>query len=161
MTIRTRLAAMERFGRDIQGIRPLLKRFEGRCEVFRSSDFEPDNFKSERAGRSLDLVHLEDRRGIIGVAHDRQPAKVGDNLAEEIETLATEIAGLARQACEIAARARQILRDQPAAERLCSAVPQLSTIGIAEVASFTAPAAVPDVRITSTLRRTNSAAIAA
>ena len=107
----------ERFGRDIQGIRPLLKRFEGRCEVFRSSDFEPDNFKSERAGRSLDLVHLEDRRGIIGVAHDRQPAKVGDNLAEEIETLATEIAGLARQACEIAARARQI-RDQPAAERL-------------------------------------------
>ena len=117
-----------------------------------------DDLEAERAGRCLNLAHLQHGGGIADIGHDRQPAKTGDDLAQKLESLAGKIGCLERQAGDVAARSRQA-RDETAADRiarhrkddrddrcrlLCRERPRC-----------------PDVTMTSTLSRTNSAAISA
>ena len=76
-----------------------------------------DDLEAERAGRCLNLAHLQHGVGIADIGHDRQPAKTGDNLAQEFEPLAGKIGLLDRQAGDVAARSRQT-RDEAGADRV-------------------------------------------
>ena len=69
------------------------------------------DLNAERARRCLNLAHFQHGSGTADVGHDRQPAKTGKNLAQHLETLASHIALLKRQAGEVAARLREA-RDQ-------------------------------------------------
>ena len=156
--MRIRLVVHERVGNDIKCLRAALERLEGGRDILRSPDFECGDIEAKRAGRCLNLAHLQHGVGIADIGHDRQPAETGDNLAQEFEPLASKIGLLDRQAGDVAARSRQA-RDQAGADRVSATA---KTIGMTDVACFAArTAAVPDVTMTSTLSRTNSAAISA
>ena len=72
-----------------------------------SSDFEGGDLKADRAGRRLNVVHLQHAGGITDVGQDRQPAETGDNLAQEFDSLASKIGLLVGEAGNIAAWSRQ------------------------------------------------------
>jgi hypothetical protein len=91
------------------------------------------------------------------MGHDRQPAETGNNLAQQFEALASKIGRLERQASDVAARSRQTCEKPLPTGSFATA----NTIGMTDVACFAARSAVPDVTITSTFSRTNSAAISA
>jgi len=55
--------------------------------------------------------------GIAGIGQHRQPGEIGDDLAQNLEPFAAEIALLVRQAGDVAARPRQG-RDQAIADRV-------------------------------------------
>ena len=97
----------ERVGTKIKCIRAVLERLEGGCDVLRSPDFGCSDLKAERAGRCLDLAHLQHGGGIAHISHDRQPAKTGYDLAQQFEFLASSIRCLVRQTGDVAARSRQ------------------------------------------------------
>ena len=84
----------ERVGHDIKCVGAALERLEGGRDILRSPDFECDDLKAERAGRCLNLAHLQHGGGIADIGHDRQPAETGDNLAQEFESLAGKIGRL-------------------------------------------------------------------
>ena len=115
--MRTRLVVSERVGTDVKCLRAALERLEGGRDILRSPDFERGDLEAERAGRRLNLAHLQHGGGIADIGHDRQPAQTGDNLAQEFEPLAGRIGCLVRQAGDVAARSRQT-RDQAAADRV-------------------------------------------
>ena len=115
--MRIRLVFVERVDSDIKCVRAALERLEGGRDILRSPDFEWDDFEAERAGRCLNLAHLQHGGGIADIGHDRQPAETGDNLAQEFESLAGKIGRLHRQAGDVAARSRQTC-DQAAADRV-------------------------------------------
>ena len=133
--MRIRLVHYERVGHDIKCIRAALERVEGGRDILRSPDFECGDLEAERAGRCLNLAHLQHGDGIADIGHDRQPAETGDNLAQKFEPLASEIGRLDRQAGDVAARSRQGSRPgrcrpgPPAAAK---------TIGMTDVACFAA-----------------------
>ena len=156
--MRIRLVIYERVATDIKCIRAALERLEGGRDILRSPNFECRDFEAERAGRCLNLAHLQHGGGIANIGHDRQSAKTGDNLAQEFESLASKIGELDRQAGDVAARSRQT-SDQAAADRVrrrreddrddrCRLLCREMT-------------AASCVTMTSTLSRTNSAAISA
>ena len=98
------------------------------------------------------------RSGIAGIGQNRQPAQTGDNLAQELEALAGKIGSCSRQAGDVTARScqdsrRGRCRPDPAPSRTQSGSPMSPAL-------LRGPAGVV-VRMTSTLRRTNSAAISA
>ena len=107
----------ERIDHNIKCVRLALERLEGGRDILRSPDFECGDFEAERAGRGLDLAHLQHGCGIADIGHDRQPAEAGDNLAQEFEPLAGKIGRLDRQSGDVAARSRQTC-DQAAADRV-------------------------------------------
>ena len=86
--MRTRLVLVSGSPTDIKCLRAALERLEGRRDILRSPDFERDDLEAERAGRCLDLAHLQHGGGIVDIGHDRQPAETGDDLAQEFESLA-------------------------------------------------------------------------
>ena len=156
--MRIRLVVTSGSATDIKCLRAALERLEGGRDILRSPDFECGDFEAERAGRCLNLAHLQHGAGIADIGHDRQPAETGDNLAQEFESLASKIGLLERQAGDVAARSRQT-RDQAGADRVrrhreddrddrCRLLCREDC-------------AVPAVTMTSTLSRTNSAAISA
>ena len=51
---------------------------------------ECNDLKAERAGRCLDLAHLQHGGGNADIGQDRQPAETRDNLAQEFESLASK-----------------------------------------------------------------------
>ena len=115
--MRIRLVFTSGSATDIKRIRAALERLEGGRDILGSPDFECDDFKAERAGRCLNLAHLQHGGGIADIGHDRQPAETGDNLAQKFESLASKIGRLDRQAGDVAARSRQT-RDQAGADRV-------------------------------------------
>ena len=76
---------------DIKRVRAALERLEGGRDILGSPDFDCGDLEAERAGRCLNLAHLQHGGGIADIGHDRQPAKTGDNLAQEFESLASKI----------------------------------------------------------------------
>ena len=107
----------ERVGTDIKRLRAALERLEGGRDILGSPDFECSDLEAERAGRCLNLAHIQHGGGIADIGHDRQPAETGDNLAQKFEALAGKIGGLERQAGDVAARSRQTC-DQADADRV-------------------------------------------
>jgi hypothetical protein len=84
----------KRLGHDIKCIGTALERIDGGRDILRSSDFRCDNVKAERAGRCLNFIHLQHADGTDDIGHDCQPAETGDNLAQEVESLAGKIGRL-------------------------------------------------------------------
>ena len=156
--MRTRLVFTSGSAHDIKGLGAALERLEGGRDILRSPDFECGDVEAERAGRCLNLAHLQHGDGIADIGHDRQTAQTGDNLAQEFEPLAGKIGRLDRQAGDVAARSRQA-RDEAGADR----VPRHREHDRDDRCRLLCrdDVAVPDVTMTSTLSRTNSAAISA
>src|SRR5215211_5120204 len=63
--------------------------------------------RAERARCTLKLPHVQCGIGVVNVREGRHPAQAGNDLAQELEPLAGGIGCLARQARDVAARARQ------------------------------------------------------
>jgi hypothetical protein len=99
------------------------------------------------------LVYLQHIGAIANIGHNGHSAEAGDKFAKKFDSLASSVGRLLRQARNIAARSREV-RDE-------TSIAGAKTIGMADVVCFAAPAAPPDVTITSTFRRTNSPAISA
>ena len=97
----------ERVGTDIKCIRTALERVEGGRDILNSPDFRYGDLKAQRAGRCLNLAYLQHNSGIVDLPHNPQPAKTGNNLAQEFESLATSIRYQLRQTGDVAARSRQ------------------------------------------------------
>ena len=70
-----------------KGVRATLDRLESGRDVLRSPDFERGDFEAERAGRFLNLQHVQHGDRTAHIGHDRQPAKSGENLTQEFEAL--------------------------------------------------------------------------
>jgi hypothetical protein len=97
-------------------------------DILCSSNFECGDIEPEQAGGCLNLAHLGCCVGCADIGHDRYSAETGDNLAQEFESLASEIDILDRQAGDVAAGPRQA-RDQTVANR----VPALASVLSARV----------------------------
>ena len=85
----------------------MLECFEGRHDVLRPPDCERGDLEPERAGCGLHLAHFQRNEGIVDIAHERHPAEIRDDLAQEREPLAGNVGGLERQAGDVAARPRK------------------------------------------------------
>src|SRR5215831_19852352 len=92
----------ERVDTDIKCVCTSIERLEGGYDVFASLDFCCNDLEAERAGRCLDLAHIQHNRGTTDIGQDRQPAETGDNLAQKFESLGRNIGLLERQTGEVA-----------------------------------------------------------
>jgi hypothetical protein len=101
----------------MERIRATPEALYGGHNVFRLADFQSGDLKAERNGRCLHFFHFQDSGGIAGVGHDRQPTKVGKNLAQQFEAFAGNVGRLYRQARDVAARMGQTC-NEPAAKRV-------------------------------------------
>ena len=45
---------------------------------------------------AMSLAHLQDGKGIADIGHDRQPAQIGDNLAQKFKSFGRKIGLLER-----------------------------------------------------------------
>jgi len=129
---------------------------EGWSDVVRLPDFERQYFNADHAGRRLDLAHLRGSGLIVGLKHDRQPANLAHKLAQQFDSLPPISAvWLDRPVTFPPGRASDATR--PATNGSPAGA---NTIGISDVALFAATVGgVPDVKMTSTFERTNSAAM--
>ena len=84
----------QRLGHDIKCIDTALERLDGGRDILRLSDFSCNDLEAECAGRSLNLTHFEYADRIADIGQDCQPAESVDNLAQEFESLAGNIAQL-------------------------------------------------------------------
>jgi hypothetical protein len=76
------------------------------ADILRSPNFESVDFETEPAGRRLNLAQLQYGEGIADIAHDRQTAETGDDLAQKFEPLAGKFGRQCCQAGNVAARSR-------------------------------------------------------
>src|SRR6516162_1055936 len=150
------IAVQNRIGSNIKRLRATLERFEGGRDILRSPNFESNNIEANRAGRGLSFAHFQHRGGIAGIGHYRQMAQTGDNLAQEFEPLGGKIGGLGRQAGDVAARSRQAWYEA-GADRIVRRREHDRDNRCHLLCCKHGPP--PTVTITSTLSRTNSAAI--
>ena len=94
-----------------------LQRVEGERDVLSPPDVEREDLEAERAGRRLNLAQLQRGIGTGEIGKDSKSAQTGDNLAQELKSLAGSIGPLTRHAGNVAARSRQG-RDEAAADRI-------------------------------------------
>src|SRR5262249_25826786 len=148
----------ERVASDIKGLRAAIERLERGRDIFGAPNFECRDIEAERAGRRLNLVHLQCGNGITDIRQAGQPAETGDDLAQEFESLASKIGVRADRPVTLPpGRARLAIRPVPTGSPITA-----ETIGMTPVACFAAmTGGVAYVTMTSTLSRTNSAAISA
>jgi hypothetical protein len=59
-----------------------LSLLERRHDVLRPPDGEGGDLQPEHAGRGLHFAHLLRNNGIVDIAHERQPAEIGDDLPQ-------------------------------------------------------------------------------
>jgi len=81
---------------------PALQGSKGSRDVLSAADFERiDDVKAKRAGCGLYLAHLLYGPAPVDIGQDCHPAEVGDNFAQEFESLASKIGLLVRQAGDV------------------------------------------------------------
>src|SRR6516164_1642546 len=142
---------------DIKCFPAALEYLERGRDILGPPNFKFGRFKAKRAGCSPSVTHLNHRGGVSDIGHDRQPAKTGEDFAQEFDSLACKLDLLDRQASHVAAGPAEA-RDNAIAD----CVRHKKTFGITEVTCFAArTASVATVTMTSTLSWTNSAAISA
>src|SRR5262245_65682300 len=98
------ISGYERVARDIQRLSPPLKCLDGRRNILGATDFRYGGLKAKRPSRRPDLADIQPHGGIIDIGHDCQVAKVGNNLTQELDTLASKIGCLIGQTGNIATR---------------------------------------------------------
>ncbi len=82
---------MQSIFHDIKCVRLAFESLKSGRNILCSPDPMWRDFQAEVASRSLHLAHLPHGSAIASVKHDRQPAKVRDNLTQEFEPLAGSI----------------------------------------------------------------------
>src|SRR5262245_8701365 len=90
------VSVKECVGTNIKRFRTALESLEAGRDILRSLDFERGNFETERLSHRLSFACLQYGIGKADIDHDRQPAKTGDDLAQEFESLASSIGPLHR-----------------------------------------------------------------
>src|SRR5262249_17144889 len=90
---------------------------EAGSDILGLLDFERRDFEAERAGQLLNLALHQEGSGSTDIGHDRQPAEAGQNLAQQLKSLASNVGLLKREAGGIAAWSRQT-RDEAGTERV-------------------------------------------
>src|SRR5262249_3176276 len=101
------VGACERIGTDIERVAAALEGVESGHDVVGVPDLEGGDFDPELARCRLRLFDLQHAERIPDIAHDRQTAETGNNLAQEFKPLAGEICAQGRQARDVATRSRQ------------------------------------------------------
>src|SRR5262245_16473926 len=84
----------ECIGHDVKCVRLGFERLEGGSDILRSADCKWRDFDAEHACRGLDLAHLQHGLGVAKINQDCQSAKLGDDLTQEFDPLACNIARL-------------------------------------------------------------------
>jgi hypothetical protein len=130
--------------------RATLKGLEGRRNIRRLPNFQGDSLDAERVHRVVDLGQLPHGRRIVGIGHDSQSAKAGDDLAQELEALARKFGRRDRQPVTLPPYRRSLRRLDRGRSRTRSAQCGSPTA--------TAPAALPLAMMTSGASAANSAA---
>jgi hypothetical protein len=80
---------------DYSGSRARSTFWHGPCNT---ADFQYGEFEPEGLGRCLNLHQFQHGVGKARVGHDRQSAKTGDNLGDELDALARKIGSVAASA---------------------------------------------------------------
>ena len=65
-----------------------------RHDILRASDFDGDDFETERTGSGLNLAELQHGEGVVDIAKDRETSQARNDLAQELDPLAGKIARL-------------------------------------------------------------------
>ena len=131
--MRARLASDQRRRHDIERLRVPLSASKAGAISSRSPDFEV-RLEAKRAGRCLNLTHLQHRVGIADIDHDRQPAKRRDTSRKSSSRLpANRSAGCDRPVTLPPGRARLATRPPPTGSPATA-----KTIGMTEVACLAA-----------------------
>ena len=87
------IGVYEQIGHDIKCIGSTFERLDGGCEILCPPDGYGSLFEAERAGRRLNLTHLRHADATADAGHD-QPTETGNNLAQEVESLAGKVGRL-------------------------------------------------------------------
>src|SRR5260370_35885424 len=87
---------------DIKCFPAALEYLERGRDILRPPNFKFGRFKAKRAGRSPSVTHLNHGGGASDIGHDRQPAKTGEDCAQEFDSLACKLDLLDRQASHVA-----------------------------------------------------------
>jgi hypothetical protein len=104
-------------GNDIKGLSALVEPVEGGRDILRSPDLQYDGFEAQRGNRGLNLSQFLLGGGVANVDHDCQSTATRDDFAQELETLASHIGALQRQAGDVASWSRQAI-DEAATDRI-------------------------------------------
>src|SRR5215831_12314372 len=75
---------------------PALTSSKTGSDIFHRPNFHRDHRKAERAGRCLNLTHIQQGDRIASIGQNRKPAKSRDNLAQKFESFASKIGLLER-----------------------------------------------------------------
>src|SRR5262249_15720520 len=105
------LMRMNWIGKDVDRLRTAPDRLKSGSNFPCSPDFEWNQFETKRAGRRANSVKLHGAEGIAGLEQDCQPAQTGHELAQDFEALPGRIGMVTRQSGNVSAWARQTFDD--------------------------------------------------
>src|SRR5262245_4828322 len=96
-----------RTGNNVQGVGAALERLKNGQNIFRPLEVWYDDFQPERAGRCLNLMHLQCVRRIVGISQERQSAEARENFSQEFKSLTREFRGLECKTSDVASWSRK------------------------------------------------------
>src|SRR5262249_26005210 len=102
---------------NVKGVRAAFDTLERRSDILRALYSGGDDVQPDRGGGDSGFIHFLHGDGVTGIGDDRQPAHAGDDLAQQLNSLADNVAGLDRHSGDIAAGPRQA-RNEAAANRI-------------------------------------------
>ena len=97
----------ERISWDIKRVRAARERLKRGRNIFGTPNFEDGGIETLNARCLVNSGHVQQVSGIAGIAYNCQSTQTGLSLEQDFDTFGSKICGLARQAGEVAARARQ------------------------------------------------------
>src|SRR5262249_37986861 len=142
---------------NVKCVRLCLERLERGCNILGSPDFERHHLDAETASHGLNLGHLQHALGKVSISDDCQPTEPGENLRKSSRRLlAISVDWVDSPVTLPPGRARLATTPAPTGSS-----PNAKTMGMTAVACINVGTASAFETMTSTLRRTNSAAISA
>src|SRR5262249_52969394 len=101
-------------------VRAALESLESGPDILYSPNLDHVDHKPKRAGGCLSLPHFVNGGGIVHIGQDCHPGEAWHDLAQQFHSVSSEIAGLVRQASDVAAWSREV-RDEAGSDRIaCS-----------------------------------------
>jgi hypothetical protein len=107
----------ERIGTDVESLRTAVEGPQCRQEFLRATYLQSRDIEAELVCRVRDLTHLQHDFGVVDIAQERDHLEIGDDLAQQLDTLTGKVGRLRRQPGDVAAWSRQAC-DQAAADRV-------------------------------------------
>ena len=132
--MRTRLVTTSASTHDIKRLRAALERLEGGRDILGSPDFQSGDLEAERAGRRLNLAHLQHGSGLptlAMIANRRRPGMTSRKSSSRLPARSVDWSD--RPVTLPPGRARLATRPVPT-----GSPPSAKTIGMTDVACFAA-----------------------